>query len=435
MFGDQPADQVLVQRLGEAGIGDRGREPPGRQLVGSLQAFLEACAEAQYRHRRALAHHPALADLQGHAPLRQLEPDTFAARIAQGARPIVDLYRGRHHVHQLHLVRRRHHHEAGQASQIGDVVGAGMGRAVGADQPRPVDGETHRQALDRNIVHDLVVGPLQEGRVDRGKGLHPLRDQPAGEGHRVLLGDADVETALGKALGEQVEPGARWHRRGDRDDLVVDFRFLDERLGEHLGVARRFGLGLHLGSGDHIELGDAVIFVGRGFGGRIALALFRYDVDQDRTRLLGIADVLQYRQQVIDVVAVDGSDVEKAELLEQGAAGDQAAGVFLGALGRLFDRARELLGQLAPQMAHRAIGLGGDESGKIRAHRAHRWRDRHVIVVEDNDQPGVHGAGVVHGFVGHARAHGAVADYGDHAVVATLKVPRDGHAEGGRDRR
>jgi hypothetical protein len=34
-------------------------------------------------------------------------------------------------------------------------------------KPRAVDGEAHRQALQRDVVHDLVVAALQEGRVDR----------------------------------------------------------------------------------------------------------------------------------------------------------------------------------------------------------------------------------------------------------------------------
>ena len=52
-------------------------------------------------------------------------------------------------------------------------------------------------------------------------GLKPSVGEAGGEGHRVLLGDADVEDALGKALCETVEAGARRHCGGDRDDLVV----------------------------------------------------------------------------------------------------------------------------------------------------------------------------------------------------------------------
>ena len=132
----------------------------------------------------------------------------------------------------------------GRHDKIGDVESAGMGGAVGADQPGPVDGEADRQLLDGDVMHDLVVGALEEGRIDGGEGLEALGGKPGGEGHRVLLGDADIERALGKDFGEAVEPRAGRHGRGDGDDLGVGARLLDQALGEHLGVARRRAGGL-----------------------------------------------------------------------------------------------------------------------------------------------------------------------------------------------
>ncbi len=49
--------------------------------------------------------------------------------------------------------------------------------------------------------------------------------------------------------------------------------------------------------------------------------------------------VLQHRDQGVQVVAVDRADVVEAQLLEEGAAGDHAAGVFLGLAGRFLQRA------------------------------------------------------------------------------------------------
>ena len=80
--------------------------------------------------------------------------------------------------------------KSGQAGEIGHVERPGVGRPVRAHQPGPVDGEAHRQPLDRHVVHHLVVAPLQEGRVDRRERLHPRRRHPGAEGHRMLLGDA-----------------------------------------------------------------------------------------------------------------------------------------------------------------------------------------------------------------------------------------------------
>ena len=187
--------------------------------------------------------------------------------------------------------------------------------------------EAHRQPLDRDVVHHLVVGALQEGRIDRRERLEAFRRHAGGEGHRMLLGDADVEGALGKFLLEQVEPGARRHRRGDGDDLVVLARFLDQALAEHLGVVRRAALRLGLRAGGDVELDHAVILVGGVLGRGVALALLRDHMDQDRPDL-GVAHVAQHRQQVVEIVPVDRADIIEAELLEQRAAGDIAARVF-----------------------------------------------------------------------------------------------------------
>jgi len=58
----------------------------------------------------------------------------------------------------------------------------------------------------------------------------------------------------------------------------------------------------------------------------------------------------------------------------------------------------------------------------------------HVIVVEDDDQPVLVGAGIVHGFIGHAGGHRAVADHGDDIVLAAGEVARHRHAERGGNR-
>ena len=139
--------------------------------------------------------------------------------------------------------------------------------------------EAHRQLLDGDVVHHLVVSALQEGRIDGGERLEAFGGKPAAERYCVLLGDADIEAAVGKFLLEQIEPRARRHRRGDGDDLVVLARFLDQALGEYFGVLRRAALGFGLRAGGDVELDDAVIFVGRGFRRRIAFALLRHDVN------------------------------------------------------------------------------------------------------------------------------------------------------------
>jgi hypothetical protein len=81
-----------------------------------------------------------------------------------------------------------------------------MGRAVGPHQPRAVDGEADGKALDRDVMHDLVIAALQEGRIDRGEGFQAARGHARAHGDRVLFGDAHVEGALGKRSPNRSRP-------------------------------------------------------------------------------------------------------------------------------------------------------------------------------------------------------------------------------------
>ena len=111
-------------------------------------------------------------------------------------------------------------------------------------------------------MDNLVVGALEERRINRGKRLQAFRRHSCGEGDGMLLGDAHVEATLRKALGENVQSGARRHRCRNGDNAVVPFGFGDQRLGEDLCVTRRLGRGFALLPGEHIELDDAMILVG-----------------------------------------------------------------------------------------------------------------------------------------------------------------------------
>ncbi len=194
-----------------------------------------------------------------------------------------------------------------------------MGRAVGADEPGAVDREAHRQVLDRHIVDHLIVGALEEGRIDRAERPHALRGEPGGERHRVLLGDADVERAIRVRGSELVDPGAARHRCGNRADPLVAVREPGQRLAEHVLVGGWAAAGLLLLAGDDVELLHAVVLVGAVFGRRVTLALLGHDVDQDRA-FLGVADVLEHRHELVEVMPVDRADVIEPQFLEQRAA-------------------------------------------------------------------------------------------------------------------
>src|ERR1700730_6102661 len=158
----EPQEKIDVEGLGEPGIRDSCGEAQGGKLIGCLETFGKPGAEREERDLGALAHHSALPDFERLALARHCQADTFAARIAQRRRSVVDRGRGCDHVHELCLIRRRHDHEAGKAPEIGDVEGPRMGGTVSADETGAVHGKAHGQFLDGYIVHDLIVGALQK---------------------------------------------------------------------------------------------------------------------------------------------------------------------------------------------------------------------------------------------------------------------------------
>ena len=282
---------------------------------------------------------------------RHVDAHALAARIAEGDGAAVVCGGGRHHMHELGLIGRRHDHHIRQAGEIGHVESARMGRAIRAHKPRAVDGETHGQILQCDVMHQLIVAALQESGIDRAEGLEPLGGEARRESHRMLFGDAHIEAALGKGFLEEIKPGAGRHGGGDGDDLVVAHCLVDQAFGEDARIGGGVGLGLHLRARDHIERVHPMIFVGGGLGGAIALALLRHHMDEHRPGR-HVAHVFQHGQKMVEIMAVDGADIIKAQLFEQGAAGPEAARIFLGLLRLVVEEFRQALGQLLGGLAH-----------------------------------------------------------------------------------
>jgi hypothetical protein len=308
-----------------------------------------------------------------------------------------------------------------------------MGRAIGADQPGAVDGKAYRQALQRDVVDDLVVAALQEGRVDRAERTKARGRHAGGEGHRVLFGNADVEDAARKAFRHDVEAGAAGHRGGHRHQLGVAGRGLGQGLAEDAGIAGRVGAPLGLRAGRHVELRHAVIAALRRLGGGVALALDRAGMDQHRAGRLRTRRA-QRGQQFGHGMAVDRAEVGEAQILEQrraaglaGQHGARAPGVIAqGWRQRGFEPRREV--------AQRQPRLRRAQLAQIAAHRADGRGDGHVVVVEDHEQPAPLGPRIVQRLVGHARGDRAVADDGDGVARGLAHVAPHGEAQRGRDR-
>ena len=100
------------------------------------------------------------------------------------------------------------------------------------------------------------------------------------EGHRVLLGDADVVGPLGNLARELVDARAAAHRRGDAHDLGVFLGDAHQRLAENIGVCRNRPLFFFGFAGEHVKRRDGVKFDRIGFRRGVTLALLGHHVNQ-----------------------------------------------------------------------------------------------------------------------------------------------------------
>ena len=132
---------------------------------------------------------------------------------------------------------------------------------------------------------------------------------------------------------------------------------------------------------------------------------------------------------MLEIVAIDWADVIEAEFFEQRAAGGHTPGIFLCAFEPAPHAAAELLGDFRSHGAQAEIFARGHHPRQIRRKSADRRRDRHVVVIEDDDQAIARLFGIVHRLIGHARAHRAVADHGNAAPRPILHLVRHGEPQ------
>ena len=98
---------------------------------------------------------------------------------------------------QPRLVARGRQPQAGDDRHQRVVPHAVVARAVGAGDPRAVEDEGDAETVQRDVHQHLVEGPVEERRVEGDDRVQAAAGESGGEGDRVLLGDADVEDALG----------------------------------------------------------------------------------------------------------------------------------------------------------------------------------------------------------------------------------------------
>ncbi len=251
---------------------------------------------------------------------------------------------------------------------------------------------------------------MHEGRVDGDHGQPAAIGETRGKTHGVLLGDTDVEEAVGVCLGEVTQARTGGHRRRDRHDAIVVGSLGHERAAEGLRVAEHVGGStVHLAA-LHREGRDAMESVGAVLGVRVPFALARHGVDDDRAvvRLRPRDSVLD----LSDIVTVDRADIGDAELLEEHPRYEQLLDRLLGSLtcgDHGCPEARPCQSGL-DVVTQTPVARVEPNARQIARERAHVRRDRHLVVVQHDDEPRPQVPCVVERLERHASGEGTVAD-------------------------
>ncbi len=114
-----------------------------------------------------------------------------------------------------------------------------MGSTILPAHRCPVDQEEHRQVLQADIHHHLIVGPLHKGIINGNHRTHASGRKAGRHGNSVLLRDSHVKQPFGESSLERCKTGRICHRGCDGHDTLIFFG----KAGEQLAGCRSKALG------------------------------------------------------------------------------------------------------------------------------------------------------------------------------------------------
>mmetsp|Transcript_62970 Transcript_62970/g.117090 ORF Transcript_62970/g.117090 Transcript_62970/m.117090 type:complete len:207 (-) Transcript_62970:1161-1781(-) len=197
------------------------------------------------------------------------------------------------------------------------------------NQARTVKHKAHGQVLQGSVVHQLVIASLQESGIDAAEGLEAAGRKARGEGHCVLLSNANIKSALwSKALLEDTDSRTSRHGCGNGHNLFVLLALFDECIAEDGGESGQAGLSTASLLGQ-VELGSCCMQLVRCcLRGSVAASFLGLHVQKDwllnLALLMVLLQIFQDSGQGVHVVTIDGANVIKAEGLEEFALGTRA---------------------------------------------------------------------------------------------------------------
>ena len=182
-----------------------------------------------------------------------------------------------------------------------------------------------------------------------------------------------------------------------------------------------------------VEMADAVEHIGVLLSRRVALALLRDDVQQDR--MPAVLDEPEHIFQPFQIMPIYGAIIFKAHLLKERRSEEHTLPVLLEPVRQAVEAlsAGHLCRDGAIGLFDAVIARPRADERKMLGNAADVRRDGHAVVVQDNDELLAALPGIVHGLIGQAAGHCAVAHQGHDVIVLMLQRAGTRHAESGGD--
>ena len=288
-------------------------------------------------------------------------------------------------------------------------------------------------------MDDVVVSALREGTIDVAERQQTFFRHTGRERHCMAFGNADIESAVGHGLHHDVHRTPRRHGRCDANDAIVLPGQLEECLTKHILIFRRLVtvVAYQTFTGLGIELSRCMPDGGLLFGGLVALALRGMQMQELRS-----AHFLQLSEdthQFLNVVAVEWSEVANVHAFEDvllvGQCRLQRIVQSNEAFAAVVVHHAARLQPLRSLEAQAVVGGIGVELQKIFLHTANGTVDRHVVIVQDDEQVVIGGRHIVESLESQTAAHRTIADDGHHlrCGLMALRLRSHRHAQCCRD--
>ena len=132
-------------------------------------------------------------------------------------------------------------------------------------------------------------------------------------------------------------------------------------------------------------------------------------------------------------MTVDRANVVKAQFFEQRAGQEHAFHMFFPA-AHVAAQSRRLVQYALATLAHPGIERSRQDARQVVMHGTAITRDRHLVVVQNDQQVAVGITGIVECLVSHAGRHGAIANNGNGLASLAFHSGHHRHAQCGTDR-